>query len=190
MNIEFKSNVPELQAVLDEISRKVQPAATATALNQTVAKIAKEARRDVARVTGVPQKHFTKRIKQRRDGKATARKPYARLWAGLWPMSVASMTPKPRQLKSGRVKYKTLPGDTIDPHAFVAKVTRNVTAFAREGAARGPLNAKTLDVGRHIKLRTYRILRKIGREEYERRFFQQMEGRTIKAMNRKGMKVL
>jgi hypothetical protein len=189
MNIEFKSDLPKLQAMLDELSENVAPAATAAALNRTATHVAKVARKGVTQDTGIPQKHFKKRIAIPRGKKANARRLVTVLWAGLWEIPVANLSPKPRALKSGVAKYKTLPGEPIDPQAFIAKGSKGVSAFARKGSARLPIKQKTINIGNVIRRKIFMALGSSAKEFFKKTYYSQMEGRVINAMKRKGMTV-
>lgn len=188
MKLHFESDLPKVQQMLEEMARKVTPAATATAINRTATHVIKLTRQEVALETGIEQKHFTRRIKVQKGQGATARRPWALVWLGVWEIPVSKLTPKPRQLKStGQAKYKTLPWQPIDPQAFVARGRKGVSAFARKGQPRLPIKQKTVDIGPVARRRMWMNLGGPARQFYEKTFFQQMDGRVINEFRKRGM---
>lgn len=191
MKIQFETENKELLAHLRELSDKVQPAATASALNSAGTKVRQWAVRDASKRTGVPAKILRKRIAIPRGKKATARNPSLLMFGGLWPVKVSKLTPKPRELKSGRVKYKTLPGQPMDPNAFMAPHKGGSNAvFVRKGQARLPIKNVTVNIGPAVRLGLIRALRsKDAKDYFERMFFSQMDRRVRSSLRRKGLEV-
>lgn len=191
MNIEFETDNRELLAQLNDLAGKVAPAAQASALNSAGGKVLQWAVRDASKRTGVAAKILRRRIAIPRGKKATARNPQIWLFGGLWPVKVSKLTPKPRRLKSGRVKYKTIPGQPVDPSAFMAPHRGGGDAvYSRKGSARLPVKNITVNVGPHVRLSMIRSLRsKEARDYYERMLFSQMDRRVRSSLRRYGLDV-
>lgn len=186
MKIEFVSDNKKLLDMLNELDRKVRPAAIGKSLNRTAVHVIAESARAVAKQTGLPQKHFKKRIY--RKVKASTRSPLVRIWAGLWDIPVKRFS-DPRELKSGGVKYKTIGGAVTDRNAFMTPVTGN-SVMKRKGRDRLPLKQITAPIGPIIEIRLWTILRSPEtRAYYEKTFFHDMNYRIESSMRRKGLTV-
>lgn len=191
MKFEFETENRELLAHLRELSDKVQPAATASALNSAGTKVRQWAVRDASKRTGVPAKLLRRRIAIPKGQRATARKPSLLMFGGLWPIKVSKLTPKPRRLKGGRVKYKTMPGQPVDPNAFIAPHKGGGdSVFVRKGQSRLPIKNVTVNVGPSVRLGLIRALRsQEARAYFERMLFSQMDRRVRSSLRRKGLEV-
>lgn len=189
MKIEFTSDIKKMQDVLDELTKKVQPLATSTAINRTTTHVIKVAKQGIAKETGITQKHFKKRLNVAKKDKAKPGKLLAIIWVGLWGISVRHLTPKPRALKSGSVKYKTLPGQPLDPKAFMVNDSAGSTAYSRKGSSRLPIGQKMIDISGPMRRNVERALGADAKSFFRKTFYSEMEGRVIKAMQKKGMTV-
>jgi hypothetical protein len=152
MNIEFKSDNKKLLKHLSELQKALAPAAQSAALNATAGHIKRGAVKIAAQKTGVQAKILRSRIAVPRGKKATVRSLKTVVFGGLWVVPVTKLTPGPRKLKGGSVKYKTLPGQAINPAAFLAKNTNDKErVFVRKGAPRLPIQSITADIGPAVK---------------------------------------
>lgn len=188
MKIEFESENKHLLAMLNEMSEKITPAATSTALNRTATHAIKLARRQTAAEAAIPQKFITKRIKVKRGQKATARHHSTRIWVGTYSIPVQKLVPKPKLVKkTGQVQYKTLRNSPIDPIAFVAKGKKGVTAFSRKGFGRLPIKQKTLNIGPILTRKMWMNLGPETKQFYKKTFYAEIDGRTIVALRKRGL---
>lgn len=151
MNITIDGNLAALIPTVSEIIPEAVEKAQVKAVNQVGGKIVKEARKIAKDKTGVPTKILKKRISLRGNSKATRARPRIVIFGGQWNVAVEDMSPAPRQLKSGKVKYKTLPGDTPDPSAFMYAFGSKPKVFRRTGPRRLPIKRITLDVSDAVK---------------------------------------
>lgn len=190
MNIQIKGSSRNLQAMLEETRRQVLPLATSTALNRAARSSITQARRGVSAETGIPQKAYSKRFYVKRRDKATARRARTVINVGEYPIPVWKLTPKPRELKSGVVKHKTIQGHPVDPRAFVARGRQAVTAFVRkEGASRLPIKQQTVDIGPILRRKLWMALGRHARETYEKELFHELDRRIENSLKRRGMQV-
>lgn len=191
MKITFESDNKKLQAHLDELARTVAPAAQAAALNSAAKHVRSKAVGIASKATGVPTKILRRRIAIPRRSKATQRSLEVFVFGGLWPVKVADLTPAPRKLKSGAVKYKTGPGQPIDPMAFIANNTNGrLSVFARKGRSRLPVKNVTIDISGGVKsaIGGYLISR-AAQSHYEKILLSQMDRRVRSSLMRRGMRV-
>lgn len=190
MNIEFKSDNKKLEAHLRELQKELAPGAQSAALNSTASFITRGAVKIAQAKTGIQAKILRKRIAVPRGKKSTPRSLRTQVFGGLWPVKVMDITPIPRKLVSGRVKYKTLPGESIDPQAFMANNTNaKLSVFRRKGVTRLPIENITVDVGPHVKSA---IEGYTGGNEsqayYRKRLFTEMDRRIRSNLVRKGIR--
>ena len=191
MKIEFESENKAFLASLQEIADKVTPAAQVSALNSAAAKIARESVKIASSTTGVSAKTLRKRIKVPKSKKATARFPNVTIFGGLWPVPVAKLTPKPRKLKRGGVKYKTMPGQAQNPNAFIAPHKGGGDGvFVRKGHSRLPIKKVSVDIAPHVRraIAVY-LYGSAAQAHYEKILFSQMDRRVRSALRRKGLDV-
>lgn len=190
MNIEFSSDNPKLLRHLRELQKELAPGAQSAALNSTASYIARGAVKIAQAKTGVQAKILRKRIAVPRGKKATVRSLKTVVFGGLWVVPVTKLTPAPRKLKGGSVKYKTLPGQAIRPDAFLAKTTRGTDrVFVRKGATRLPVQSITADIGPAVQsaIQGYGG----GQESqayYRKRLFTEMDRRIRSNLVRKGIR--
>jgi len=191
MKIAFETENKKLLAHLNEFAEKVTPGAQVSALNSVAGKVRGEAVKVAARATGVSTKILRKRIVVPRSKKATLRSPNVIVFGGIWPVKVSKLTPKPRNLASGRVKYKTPPGKSQDPNAFIATHKGGgVAVFARKGASRLPLKNITIDIGPAVRSAIGVYSRSAeAKRHYEKILFSQMDRRVRSSLRRKGLDV-
>lgn len=189
MNIEFTSQNRKLQRHLRELSEKYAPPAQAQALNSTAGYIKREAVKIASSATGVQASLLRKRIAVPK--KAKARDLKAVVFGGLWVVPVAKISPKPRKLKGGGVKYKVMPGQAINPKAFIAKTTNGTErVFARKGPGRLPIESISADIAPHV---TRAIVGFSGGAEalkyYQKILFSQMDRKVRGGLIRLGFSV-
>ena len=191
MNIEFKSDNKKLLAHLKDLKEKVTPAAEAKALNSTANYIVRGAVKIAATKTGVQATLLRKRIAVPRGKKATARTLKTVVFGGLWVVPVVKLSPKPRKLASGRVKYKTVPGETMRADAFIGKTTQGTErVFHRKGTSRLPIKNITADIGPHVR----RAIEGYGggqesQNYYKQRLFKEMDRAISGNLRRYGIRV-
>jgi len=200
VNIEIKSDNKKLLAHLKDLKEKVTPAAEAKALNSTASYIVRGAVKIAATKTGVQATLLRKRIAVPRGKKATARTLRTVVFGGLWVVPVVKISPKPRKLASGRVKYKTVPGDAVRPDAFIAKSTRGTDrVFVRKDSSRKrvppkyselPIKSVTADIGPHVR----RAIEGYGggqesQNYYKQRLFKEMDRAISGNLRRYGIRV-
>lgn len=191
MNIEFKSDNKKLLAHLKELKEKVAPASEAKALNSTAAYIVRGAVKIAATKTGVQATLLRKRIAVPRGKRATARTLKTVVFGGLWVVPVVKINPKPRKLKGGRVKYKTVPGEIVRADAFIGKTTRGTErVFHRVGDSRLPIQNITADIGPHVR----RAIEGYGggqesQNYYKQRLFKEMDRAISGNLRRFGIRV-
>ena len=191
MNIEIKTDNKDLLAHLEELKAKITPAAQVAVLNRTASKVSREAIKIASKSTGVPTKTLRKRINIPRQWKARKGKLNVTIFGGTWPVKVSKLKPAPRQLKSGRVKYKTAPGTAVDPQAFIATNTNGGTSvWKRKGKNRLPVKNITIDIAPGVKAAL--IAYGNGAEAknfYEQALFKEMDRKIRGALVRRGVKV-
>lgn len=189
MNIEFKSDNKKLLAHLKELKEKVAPASEAKALNSTAAYIVRGAVKIAHAKTGVQIAILRKRIAV--SDRATLRSVRASVFGGLWVVPVVKINPKPRKLKGGRVKYKTVPGEIVRADAFIGKTTRGTErVFHRVGDSRLPIQNITADIGPHVR----RAIEGYGggqesQNYYKQRLFKEMDRAISGNLRRFGIRV-
>lgn len=190
MNIEFSSDNPKLLKHLRELQKELAPRAQSAALNSTANYIRRGAVKIAQQKTGVQAKILNTRIAVPRGKKASVRSLKTVVFGGLWAVKVMKITPIPRKLTSGRVKYKTLPGQAVDPKAFMANNTNaQMSVFRRKGASRLPIENITVDIGPHVE----RAISGYGGGQesqayYRKRLFTEMDRRIRGSLVRKGIR--
>jgi hypothetical protein len=191
MKIEVQSDNKQLLRHLREVSDQVTPAAEASALNSTAKKVAREAVKLASVATGVPTKVLRRRIYVPKRKKATRRRLHAYVLGGLWVVPVSQLTPKPRQLKGGSVKYRVPPGQAINPQAFMAKTTRGGTeVFVRKTASRLPIKKVSVDIADQVKRAINGYLHTAAAHTYyQQRLFAEMDRKIRASMRRNGLDV-
>lgn len=191
MNIEFKTDNRKLLAHLKDLSEKVTPAAEAKALNSTASYIVRGAVKIAQTKTGVQAAILRKRIAVPRGKKATARTLKTVVFGGLWEVKVMKINPTPRKLASGRVKYRVIPGESLDPNAFMGNNTNGgMSVFRRKGAGRLPIENVRADIGPHVR----RAIEGYGggqesQNYYQARLFKEMDRAISGNLRRYGIRV-
>ena len=191
MNMELASDTTKLLAHLAELRDKVEPGASVSALNSTANKIRQRSVNRAANELGIAAKILRKRIAVPRSEKATRKRPKTMLFGGLYPVRVDDLKPAPRELKSGRVKYKVPKGQSVNPNAFMAPHKQGSrVVFVRKGPSRLPIKRVTVEVGSVIK-RSMRkeINSKASQEHYQKIFNAQMDRRIRGSLVRNGLTV-
>lgn len=191
---EFETANKKLLDMLEETQDKILPKATYKALNQTAQAIKRDAVRHISTETKIAQKHIKKRIVVPKKFKATQRKLFVTLVGKIWPKRVSELSPKPRALKSGRVKYKTIPGQPVRSDAFIApipggKLGGNEVMF-RKTPDRLPIKILTVNLQPVVEKSLRRwVFSSDTRTRYEEYLFKQIERETRSALRRRGMEV-
>ena len=191
MNIEFKSDNKKLLAHLKELKEKVAPAAEAKALNSTANYIVRGAVKIAATKTGVQAAILRKRIAVPRGKKASARTLKTVVFGGLWEVKVMKINPTPRKLASGRVKYRVIPGEALDPNAFMGNNKAGaMSVFRRKGTGRLPIENVRADIGPHVR----RAIEGYGggqesQSYYKQRLFKEMDRAISGNLRRYGIRV-
>lgn len=188
MKLEIQSDNKKVQRHLEELRERLGPKSIYMALNDTTKHVASQAKKQVAAETGIAQKMFKRRIAPVRNERASLGRLVAKGFVGENPIRVRHLTPKPRQLKSGVTKYKTLPGQGLDPSSFVARYRPNQepSAYARTGRPRFPIKEKTVEVGPYLR-RASRIAVDKSLPFYEKRLFGQMARLIDQDLRRRGI---
>lgn len=163
--------------------KKLIRRATLTAMNRANSKVFTEAKREVRSKTGIPLKHFKKKIKK---FPARFKSLRARVWMGLGSrLSLAKVNTGKKINKKWRnlVDEKSLDGSTLD-NAFRAN-TRNghQGIFVRTARAAGksgrdakgrlkrqrlPLSQVTLDISEQATLAILQAGRRFAKPEFEK----------------------
>lgn len=191
MNFEFKSENAQFARHLNELADKVAPAAQASALNSSAGHIRGRAVKIASKATGVPSSILKKRIAVPKSQKATKRFPRVIIFGGLWPVKVSKLKPKPRKLKSGKVKYKTGPGETINPGAFIGNNTNgSPSVFVRKSAARTPLANVTTEISSAVRSAVGGYSRSSAAlKYYQKMLYSQMDRKVRSSLRRQGLDV-
>ena len=191
MKITIESDNAAFLAHLQELADKVVVPAQVSALNSAAGNVRSKSIQIAKTATGVPTSILKKRIAVPKSRRATARSVEVIIFGGLWPVKVAKLTPAPRKLKGGGVKYKTVPGQPISPRAFIANNTRgSLSVFERKGEARLPIRNIVVDISRGVKSAIAGYIASGGAQAYyEKMLLSQMDRRVRGSLVRHGLKV-
>jgi len=158
---------------LDEVERRLAPAAAAAALNIAVRRVRTASRREIAAVKRItPQKLVGERLKLVR---AKAGRLVAFLHALILPIPAARLG-TPRQGPAGsRVKSHFFPG------AFVARMpSGNIGIFKRRGRPRLPIKEQSISLEPEASAIVARHVRSTGAKEWRIEFEREMAWRLAR----------
>ena len=168
MQIDIKTNFPEVQQLMAKLRQDIARQATARALNRTVEGARTDMSREIRREFAVTAGYVRQRLSIRRAGASGALRLTAELRGGDGKRRSANVIAfGARQTGKGvSVKIKRQGGRKVITNAFIANQGR--TVFIRTGAKRLPITAvQTIDVPQMFN--TDRIKRAVG-AAIERKF--------------------
>jgi Prophage minor tail protein Z (GPZ) len=191
VKITIESDNAKFLAHLQELADKCAIPAQVSALNSAATNVRSKSIQIAKSATGVPTSILKRRIAVPKSRRATIRSHEVLIFGGLWPVKVSKLTPAPRKLKGGGVKYKTLPGQPISPRAFIANNTHgSLSVFERKGEARLPIRNITVDISGPVKSAIAGYLASgAAKAYYEKMLLSQMDRRVRGSLVRKGLTV-
>ena len=147
--------------------------------------------RSASKALGIPQKIIAKRVAVPRSKRASATRLETLIFGGLWPVKVMKLTPTPRKLKGGATKYRIIPGESVNPKAFMANNTNGaMSVFARKGAPRLPIENITANVGPAINQALDRYVKSAeAKAYYDKTLLSNMDRAIRGSLVRQGLKV-
>lgn len=198
MQASIQGSANDIIKDLGIVNKKIQRAATTTALNKTNDKIFSRSVRQVSNATGVPQKYLRGqkagvtrggRTRSRISGtmrkyKATWNKPQAKTWMGLRKkIKVNKLVRSPKGIsKYGAYIKGSLHGKSA-ADAFTATMPSGHTGiFVRKGKARYPVQEVVLDLTQIAQPTISRVGNAIGPREFPKQFTYDLKRR----LKRKG----
>lgn len=191
MKIVIESDNAKFLAHLQELADKVAVPAQVSAINSAAGNVRSKSIAIARAATGVPTSILKKRIAVPKSRRATIRSVEVLIFGGLWPVKVAKLTPAPRKLKGGGIKYKILPGQSMNPRAFIANNTNgHLSVFERKGESRLPIKNVTVDISRAVKSAISGYLASgAAKAYYEKMLLSQMDRRVRGSLVRNGLTV-